>query len=87
VPVREVEEAIGRGLKVPTVSLSAEQAGEHFGWLGLFVGLDVPSSSALTQQRLGWRPMQTGLIDNLDHACDFEPENAKINEGRYATSK
>jgi len=81
-----IAEAIGRGLKLPTVSLSAEQAGEHFGWLGFFVGLDVPASSALTQERLGWRPTQTGLIDDLDHARDFEPENTKINEGRYATS-
>ena len=85
-PVRVIAEAIGRGLKLPTVSLSAEQAGEHFGWLGFFVGLDVPASSALTQERLGWRPTQTGLIDDLDHARDFEPENTKINEGRYATS-
>jgi nucleoside-diphosphate-sugar epimerase len=52
VPVRESAEAIGRGLKLPTVSPSAEQAGEHFGWLGFFVGLDVPASSALTQR--GW---------------------------------
>jgi hypothetical protein len=53
VPVREIAESIGRGLKLPTVSLSAEQAGEHFGWLAHFVGLDVPASSALTQERLG----------------------------------
>jgi nucleoside-diphosphate-sugar epimerase len=82
VPVREIAEAIGRGLKVPTVSLSAEQAGEHFGWLGLFVGFDVPSSSALTQQQLGWRPTQTGLIDDLDHARDFEPEQTAYAQRR-----
>ena len=76
VPVREIAEAIGRGLNVPTVSLSAELAGEHFGWLGFFAGLDAPASSALTQKRLGWRPTQTGMIDDLDHARDFEPEQA-----------
>jgi nucleoside-diphosphate-sugar epimerase len=87
VPVREIAEAIGRGLKLPTVSLSADQAGEHFGALGLFAGIDLVSSSALTQQRLDWRPTQTGLLDDLDHARDFEPQNAKIKEGRYAASK
>jgi nucleoside-diphosphate-sugar epimerase len=87
VPVREIAESIGRGLRVPTVSLSPEQAGHHFGWLGDFVSFDVPSSSALTQERLGWRATQTGLLDDLDHARDFEPENAKIKEGRYAASK
>jgi nucleoside-diphosphate-sugar epimerase len=74
VPVREIAQAIGRGLKVPVVSLSAEQAGGHFGWLGPFASLDIPASSALTQNRLGWRPTQPGLLDDLDHARDFEPE-------------
>ncbi|HXN99778.1 MAG TPA: SDR family oxidoreductase [Candidatus Acidoferrales bacterium] len=87
VPVREIAEAIGRGLKLPTVSLSAEQAAEHFGWLAFFVGSDLPSSSALTQQRLGWRPMHTRLLDDLEHARDFETESAKIKEGRRAANQ
>jgi nucleoside-diphosphate-sugar epimerase len=68
VPVREIAEAIGRGLKLPVVSLSPDDAGKHFGWLAMFVGFDMPASSALTQQRLGWRPTQTGLIADLDRA-------------------
>jgi nucleoside-diphosphate-sugar epimerase len=72
VPMREIAEAIGRGLKVPVVSKSAEQAAEHFGFLGLFVGLDMPASSALTQQRLGWHPTGPGLISDLDHMRYFE---------------
>jgi nucleoside-diphosphate-sugar epimerase len=87
VPVREIAEAIGRGLKLPTMSLFAERAGEHFGPLGLFAGLDLVASSALTQKWLDWRPTQTNLMDDLDHARDLEPENAKIKEGRYAASK
>jgi nucleoside-diphosphate-sugar epimerase len=87
VPVREIAEAIGRGLKLPTVSVSAEQAGEHFGALGLFARLDLVASSALTQKWLDWRPTQTGLMDDLDHARDFEPEGAKSDEGRYAARK
>ena len=87
VPVREIAEAIGRGLKLPTMSLFAERAGEHFGALGLFAGLDLVASSTLTQKQLEWRPTQTGLLDDLDHARDFESENAKIKEGRYAASK
>ena len=41
VPVREIAEAIGRGLKVPVVSKSPEEAAEHFGWLGMFAGFDM----------------------------------------------
>jgi hypothetical protein len=55
-------------LKIPVASLSPEEAAGHFGWLGFFAGMDMPASSALTQQRLGWRPAQkTGMIDDLDH--------------------
>jgi nucleoside-diphosphate-sugar epimerase len=69
VPLRGIAEAIGRGLKIPVVSKSPEEAGEHFGWLGFFVGVDCPASSALTQQRLGWRPtMQPGMIADLNQA-------------------
>ncbi len=73
VPLREIAEAIGRGLKVPVVSKSPEEAGEHFGWLGMFAGFDMRASSALTQARLGWHPTaQPGLISDLDHMRYFE---------------
>jgi nucleoside-diphosphate-sugar epimerase len=72
VPLREIAEAIGRGLNVPVVSKSPEEAGEHFGWLGFFVGADVPASSALTQQWLGWRPNGPGLIADLSAMKYFE---------------
>ena len=71
--LREIAEAIGRGLKVPVVSKSPEEAAQHFGWLGFFVGIDAPASSVLTQEWLGWRPTkQPGLIADLDHASAFE---------------
>jgi nucleoside-diphosphate-sugar epimerase len=66
VPIRDIAEVIGRGLKVPVVSKSPEEAAAHFGWLGMFAGLDFPASSALTQQRLGWRPTGPGLIADLE---------------------
>jgi nucleoside-diphosphate-sugar epimerase len=72
VPLREIAETIGRGLKVPVVSKSLEGAGEHFGWLAHFVGLDLPASSALTKKRLGWRPTGPGLIADLNAMNYFE---------------
>jgi len=73
VPVREIAAAIGRGLNVPVVAKSPEEAADHFGWLALFVGRDAPASSALTQQRLGWRPTgQPKLLSDLNQAHDFE---------------
>ena len=68
VTAKEIAEAIGRGLKIPVVSMSPEEAGGHFGWMAFFAGLDMPASSALTQARLGWRPTQkAGMIEDLDH--------------------
>jgi nucleoside-diphosphate-sugar epimerase len=66
VPFRDIAESIGRGLKIPVVSKSPEEAGEHFGFLGFFAALDMPASSALTQKRLGWHPTGPGLISDLD---------------------
>ena len=68
VPARAVAEALGRGLNIPVVSLTPEEASEHFGSFAFFAGLDIPASSELTQQRLGWHPTQAaGLIEDLDH--------------------
>ena len=79
VPTREIAEAIGRGLNVPVVSKSHEVATDHFGWIARFFGMDSPASSALTQERLGWRPVQPGIITDLngehyfEHAADAVP--------------
>jgi nucleoside-diphosphate-sugar epimerase len=73
VPLREIAEAIGRGLKVPAVSKSQEEAAGHFGFLGMFAGLDCPASSALTREWLAWQPSeQPGLLEDLEHATAFE---------------
>jgi len=72
VPFRAVAEAIGRGLKLPVVSLPPAEAAAHFGWLFGFASLDMPASSALTQARLGWRPSGPGLIEDLDQAGYLE---------------
>ena len=72
VPLREVAEVVGRGLKVPVVSLSPEEAAGHFGWLAMFVTLDLPASSAQTREQLGWRPTGPGLISDLEHMRYFD---------------
>jgi len=66
VSMREIAEVIGRGLKVPVVSLSQEEAQAHFGWLAMFAAVDMPASSAQTRQRLGWHPTGPGLIADLE---------------------
>ena len=62
---------IGHHLDIPVVSISPEDAGEHFTWLAGFLGLDSPASSALTRELLAWEPTHLGLIDDLDQGHYF----------------
>jgi nucleoside-diphosphate-sugar epimerase len=66
VSLKAIVEAHARGLKVPVISIKPEEAEAHFGWLARFAGHDMPSSSALTQKKLNWKPTGPGLIADLD---------------------
>ena len=65
VSAREIAETIGKGLKVPVVSIAPEKAGEHFGWFAHFAALDMPATSEWTRKTLGWEPTGPGLIEDL----------------------
>jgi nucleoside-diphosphate-sugar epimerase len=71
VPFREIAETIGSQLQLPVLSIPAEDAAEHFGFLSAFVSLDNPTSSALTRQLLGWKPEGPGLIADLEQGHYF----------------
>jgi nucleoside-diphosphate-sugar epimerase len=66
VPFRQIAEAIGRHLDVPTASVSPAEAGEHFAPLGHFVALDSPATAVITRDLLGWEPTGPSLIEDLD---------------------
>ena len=63
---RAIAEAIGRQLDLPAVSVPAESAMDHFGWLGLFFGADLPTASTITRKMLGWKPTGPTLIEDLE---------------------
>ncbi len=77
VPIRDIAAVIGRHLDIPVASIPPDDAGEHFTWLAGFLGLDSPASSALTRKLLGWRPVQPGLIADLDQGHYFAPATAR----------
>ena len=66
IELRAVAEVIGRHLGVPVESVPADGAMEHFGFLGMMVGLDIPASSAITRELTGWQPTHPGLIEDLE---------------------
>ncbi|CAG9192514.1 Nucleoside-diphosphate-sugar epimerase [Paraburkholderia tropica] len=65
---RAIAESLSRALGLPAVSIAPAEAAAHFGWMGMFVGMDMPASSALTRARLGWQPVGPTLIADLDEA-------------------
>ena len=71
IPFRDIAGLIGRRLKVPVVSKSPARAAKQFSFLAPFIPMDNPTSSKLTQERLGWRPTQPGLLADLDRADYF----------------
>ena len=70
--IRDIAEVIGRHLDLPAASISQDESGEHFGWLAGFLGMDVPVSSALTRELLGWQPTHAGLLDDLGQGHYFQ---------------
>jgi nucleoside-diphosphate-sugar epimerase len=72
VPMRQVIEVIGRALDVPVVSIKKGEAGDYYGPLAMFAGLDMPASSALTQQWLGWTPNGINLIADIGQPGYFK---------------
>ncbi len=72
VPMRPIVEVIGRALNVPVVSIKQEDAGGYYGPLAMFAGLDMPASSVWTQQQLGWKPTQIGLIADIGQPDYFK---------------
>jgi nucleoside-diphosphate-sugar epimerase len=73
IPMREIAEAIGRGLGVPARSVTVEQAAEAMPpFLAAFISFDIPASSELTRELVGWQPAHPGLIEDLEQGHYFE---------------
>jgi nucleoside-diphosphate-sugar epimerase len=71
VTARDIAEIVGRHLKLPLASISPEEASTHLGMMAMFAGMDGAASSALTQQWLGWKPTQIGLIADISRPGYF----------------
>ncbi|MBW8857396.1 MAG: SDR family oxidoreductase [Bradyrhizobium sp.] len=72
VPMREIMAIVGRALNVPVVSIKQEEAGDYYGPLARFAGLDMPASSAKTQAALGWKPTGIGLVADIGQPGYFK---------------
>lgn len=71
IPFHALTEVFGRRLGLPSVGLTQEEAAAHFGWFTMFAGLDIPSTSRLTRERLAWSPSGPGLLADLEETDYF----------------
>lgn len=65
VKTRDLAESIGELLHVPVASIKAEEMMPHFGFLSMVIAIDGPASSKKTQEEMGWKPSEPGLIEAL----------------------
>jgi nucleoside-diphosphate-sugar epimerase len=66
IPTREIAEALGRAIGVPTASIPAEQAAEHFGWIGMFFAADCLVSNDWTRSTFSWEPTGPTLVQDIE---------------------
>ncbi|MDQ2752722.1 MAG: SDR family oxidoreductase [Bacteroidota bacterium] len=67
IPFSEIAKVIGVKLNLPFAS----KPEKHFGFLGSIVAADNETSSAITQEKLGWTPKEPTLIADLENGNYF----------------
>ena len=85
--VRDIAEVIGRGLKIPVLSKSPEEAMEHFGWLGVFVGerlAGILRANAEAARMASNR--EPGLIADLEQMSYLEADTVTASAARRSLS-
>ncbi|MGH3321134.1 MAG: SDR family oxidoreductase [Streptosporangiaceae bacterium] len=65
VAFRQIAEALASRLGVPAASAPAEQVAEEIPYVGRFVGADIPATSTITRDLLGWRPTGPMLLEDI----------------------
>lgn len=73
IPARRIAEVIGGRLHIPVTSVAPDDIASQFGWIGAFFGLDIPASSTLTQEMLGWTAAHARLLEDLEAGYYFGP--------------
>jgi len=67
IPLKDIATFIAERLQVPVVSLTNEEAMEHFGWFSHFAKLNNLTSSEETKSVLGWEPQHPTLLEDMDN--------------------
>lgn len=74
IPFKDIAAFIAEKLKIQVVSLTNDEAAEHFGWFAHFAKLNNPTSSEETKKALGWNPQHPTLMEDLQNVYFSEIE-------------
>ncbi len=66
IPVKTIAELIARKLNISVISVSGDDVVKHFKWMNGFIGFDSPATSLMTQEQLGWTPLEIGLLEDME---------------------
>jgi nucleoside-diphosphate-sugar epimerase len=77
VTLRDIAEQVARILGLPAVSLTPQQAAEHFDnpFMARVFAADAPVSSETTRALLGWTPVHPTLLEDIE-ASDYCTETS-----------
>ena len=65
VSFKDIAISIGKGLNIPVLAKSKQDAAVHFGSFAHFAAIDVQASSDETRTILGWQPAGPDLINDI----------------------
>ncbi|MBT1696031.1 SDR family oxidoreductase [Fulvivirgaceae bacterium PWU4] len=66
IEIKKIATLIGEKLNLPVASVTGEEAIKHFEWMTGFIGFDSPATGLKTQAQLDWKPVQIGLLEDLE---------------------
>ncbi|WP_437919352.1 SDR family oxidoreductase [Sphingobacterium sp. LRF_L2] len=65
IKLKTIATLIGDTLHLPVVSLSGDKLTKHFEWMSHFIASDSPATNLKTQEQLGWKPTEIGLLEDM----------------------
>lgn len=74
IPFKTIATEIAEKLNIPVVSISSEEAAEHFTWFAHFAKLNNMTSSEETKKSLNWNPQHPTLLEDMKGSAYF-PEH------------
>ncbi|KAF3020650.1 hypothetical protein E8E14_012534 [Neopestalotiopsis sp. 37M] len=88
--MKQMAEAVGKVMEVPTRGVTAEEAAEKWGqFLAFFVSIETKVSNEKAKNQLHWEPRGPGFLDEIVHgsykvvAQDLKGHNAENLTARY----